>query len=222
MSRVKRSIKKVFKVFCEGDTENNYFEYIRKNKKIDLAIKPINMHGGGYSNFLSTIKEDSNSNCLAKFIIIDGDRATRVVNEDKCLNQIIEYCLNQNKSKRIPHILVIDYPDFEYVVCLHTYNYNGQSVERYITKELKYPDIESFKSDTNIFKVLVESEKGSINHLEKSINSHTSVISNKFKVRKKEFEIEVEMMVKKENLGKRGTNFFDFYRLLKELDIVVE
>lgn len=82
MSRVKRSIKKVFKVFCEGDTENNYFEYIRKNKKIDLAIKPINMHGGGYSNFLSTIKEDSNSNCLAKFIIIDGDRATRVVNED--------------------------------------------------------------------------------------------------------------------------------------------
>ena len=51
MSRKKRLVKKVFKVFCEGDTEYNYFEYIRKNKKVSLAIRPINMKGGGYANF---------------------------------------------------------------------------------------------------------------------------------------------------------------------------
>ena len=62
-------------VFCEGDTEYNYFEYIRKNKKVSLAIRPINMKGGGYANFLDQIKGDANSNCLAKFIVIDGDRA---------------------------------------------------------------------------------------------------------------------------------------------------
>lgn len=43
MSRKKRLVEKVFKVFCEGDTEYNYFEYIRKNKKVSLAIRPINM-----------------------------------------------------------------------------------------------------------------------------------------------------------------------------------
>ena len=48
MSRKKRLVEKVFKVFCEGDTEYNYFEYIRKNKKVSLAIRPINMKGGGY------------------------------------------------------------------------------------------------------------------------------------------------------------------------------
>lgn len=41
MSRKKRLVEKVFKVFCEGDTEYNYFEYIRKNKKVSLAIRPI-------------------------------------------------------------------------------------------------------------------------------------------------------------------------------------
>ena len=30
MSRKKRLVEKVFKVFCEGDTEHNYFEYIRR------------------------------------------------------------------------------------------------------------------------------------------------------------------------------------------------
>lgn len=28
MSRKKRQIDKIFKVFCEGDTEHSYFEYI--------------------------------------------------------------------------------------------------------------------------------------------------------------------------------------------------
>ena len=52
----------------------NTFE---KNKKASLAIKPVNMKGGGYANFLNRLKEDANSNCLAKFIIIDGDRAEK-------------------------------------------------------------------------------------------------------------------------------------------------
>ena len=54
MSRKKRLVEKDFKVFCEGDTEHNYFEYIRKNKKVSLAIRPINMDtvGSGTIKFL--------------------------------------------------------------------------------------------------------------------------------------------------------------------------
>ena len=56
MSRKKRVVDKVFKIFCEGDTEYNYFEYIRKNKKVSLAIRSINMKGGGYASFLEQIE----------------------------------------------------------------------------------------------------------------------------------------------------------------------
>ena len=222
MSRKKRQIEKVFKVFCEGDTEHNYFEYIRKNKRISLAIKPVNMNGGGYANFLSQIQEDANSNCLAKFIVIDGDRAVSVQGEDKNLKNIIEYCLIQNESKRIPHILILDFHDFEYVACLHTYNYKGQNVEQYIRNELKYPDINSFKADKNVFKVLVESGKGSIEQLLSAINPNTAIIHNQFTINKSKYEVLVNMKYDMNKLGIRGTNFGDFYEVLKKLEVTVD
>lgn len=223
MSRQKRGIEKSFKVFCEGDTEYNYFEYIRKNRKVSLALRPVNMKGGGYANFLAKIREDANSNCLAKFIVIDGDRAEKIEGESAALWNIINYCKVQNDSKRIPHILIIDYPDFEYVACLHTYNYKGQNVEQYIKRELGYSDIETFKADKDIFKVLVESGKGSIAQLQKSINKNTQVIKNVFTINKSQFEIQVQdMIVSKESLGIKGTNFNEFYEVLHEMGVTIE
>ena len=221
MSRKKRQTEKIFKVFCEGDTEYNYFEYIRKNKKALLAIRPVNMNGGEYSNFLSQIQQDANSNCLAKFIVIDGDRALTVSREIDELKKIIEYCNNQNKSKRIPHILIIDFPDFEYVACLHTFKYKGQKVEQYIQKELKYTDIDDFKADKNIYKVLVESGIGSIEHLLSAMTSCNAVISNNFIFNKAKYEIVVNMTYDMDNLGIKGTNFGDFYKVLHSLEVVV-
>lgn len=179
MSRKKRLVEKVFKVFCEGDTEYNYFEYIRKNKKVSLAIRPINMKGGGYANFLDQIKGDANSNCLAKFIVIDGDRALSFPGELDVLKGIIDYCKKQNSSKRTPHILIIDYPDFEYVACLHTYAYKGQKVE------------------------------------------HTAIVNNDFSINKSKYEIFVKSTINMSNLGKKGTNFDDFYKVLGELGVVI-
>lgn len=222
MSRQKRGIEKSFKVFCEGDTEHNYFDYIRKNKKVSLAIRPVNMKGGGYANFLEQIKQDANSNCLAKFIVIDGDRAENVQGEKQALWNIIMYCKVQNDSKRIPHILIIDYPDFEYVACLHTYNYKGQNVEQYIKKELGYADIEAFKADKDVFKVLVESGKGSIAQLQNSINKNTPIIKNVITINKSRFEIQVQqMIIDKEKIGIKGTNFNEFYEVLQGLDVII-
>ena len=56
MSRPKRELQKRFVVFCEGDTEYNYIDKMRKRQDVQIALKPINMHGGGYSNFLKKIK----------------------------------------------------------------------------------------------------------------------------------------------------------------------
>lgn len=221
MSRKQRVTEKVFKIFCEGDTEHNYFNYIRKNKRVSLAIRPINMKGGGYANFLDKIESDANSNCLAKFIVIDGDRAFSIPGEMEALNNLIKFCKKQNSSRRIPHILIIDYPDFEYVACLHTYAFKGQNVEQYINKELGYRDIASFKADEKIFNVLVESGKGSVEQLLKSINHNNAIVHNNFFINKSKYEIFVETEVEMDNLGKRGTNFDDFYKVLNELDVVI-
>lgn len=53
MSRPERKLQKRFVVFCEGDTECNYIDKMRdvKRQDVQIALKPINMHGGGYSNF---------------------------------------------------------------------------------------------------------------------------------------------------------------------------
>lgn len=221
MSRKKRGIDKVFKIFCEGDTEHNYFEYIRKNKKVSLAIRPINMKGGGYASFLEKIEGDANSNCLAKFIVIDGDRALTVSGEMEALLKIINYCKVQNSSKRIPHILIIDFPDFEYVACLHTFSFKGQNVEQYIKKELGYKDIDAFKADDKVFKVLVESGKGSIEQLLSSINPNTAVVNNVFTINKSQYEVSVDTKIEINNLGKKGTNFDEFYRVLNGFGVVI-
>lgn len=221
MSRKKRGIDKVFKIFCEGDTEHNYFEYIRKNKQVSLAIRPINMKGGGYASFLEKIEGDANSNCLAKFIVIDGDRALTVSGEKEALLKIINYCKVQNSSKRIPHILIIDFPDFEYVACLHTFSFKGQNVEQYIKKELGYKDIDDFKADDKVFKVLVESGKGSIEQLLSSINPNTAVVNNVFTINKSQYEVSVDTKIEINNLGKKGTNFDEFYRVLNEFGVVI-
>lgn len=56
MSRPTRILQKRFVVFCEGDTEYNYIDRMRKNQGVQLVLKPINMHGGGYSNFKNWVK----------------------------------------------------------------------------------------------------------------------------------------------------------------------
>ena len=62
MSRKQRILKKRYAIFCEGDTEYNYTEKMRKNQGVELVLKPINMHGGGYSNFLRQIKKEAQTN----------------------------------------------------------------------------------------------------------------------------------------------------------------
>lgn len=69
---------------------------MRRQKRLSIALKPINMKGGGYSNFLEQVKIDGTTNCLAKFIIIDGDRAVMEEGEKKNLRELLEYCILQN------------------------------------------------------------------------------------------------------------------------------
>ncbi len=217
MSRRERQIKKNFKVFCEGDTEYNYIDELRRQKKLSIAIKPVNMEGGGYSNFLEQLKTDGASNCLAKFIIIDGDRAVNDAGEKKNLAKLLEYCLIQNQSKRIPHFLIVDYPDFEYIACLHTPKYKGQNVTQYIIKELGYKNLDEFKADEKIYHML-NSDGNSYNRMLSLLKKQNCFITNKYKVVKRLYEIEVDSFYNWENLDKRGSNINEFFEVVESFD----
>lgn len=210
MSRKKRSLNLKFKVFCEGDTEYNYFEYIRKNKIISLTLNAVNMSGGGYANFMTELKKDSNTDCLAKFIIIDGDRANAFPKEAKALKELVQYCIIQNKSERTPHILIIDYPDFEYVGCLHCEEYKGGSVEKFIKDSLKYKSVEDFKADEYVYDKL-NSGKNTHENVKTKVSTSNNIIVNRFNINKSQFEILVDTIYEEANIGKRGTNFQDFF-----------
>lgn len=101
---------------------------MRKNQDVHISLKPINMHGGGYMNFLNKIKTESQTNCLAKFIIVDADRLKKHHKEKENFNKLVEYCRLQNKKGTVPHFLIVNNPDFEYAACLHVPEYKGQDV----------------------------------------------------------------------------------------------
>ena len=142
MSRIKRTLQKRFVVFCEGDTEYNYINAMRKNAGVQLILKPINMKGGGYLNFLKKIKTESPTDCLAHFIIVDGDIINNYAQEKKYFKQLLDYCKIQNQRRDVPIFLIVNNPDFEYVACLHFENYKNQQSDKFLTNELSYQSID--------------------------------------------------------------------------------
>ncbi|MCH5271410.1 MAG: hypothetical protein J1E83_11770 [Lachnospiraceae bacterium] len=210
MSRKTRVTKKNFKVFCEGDTEYNYIDEMRRHKRLSITLKPVNMKGGGYSNFLEQVKTDGTTNCLAKFIIIDGDRAIVEDGEKKNLRELLEYCILQNRSGRIPHFLIVDYPDFEYIACLHTPRYKGQNVAQYIIKELGYKSVDEFKADKKIYNVL-NTNGNSYALMLSLLRTENCFVINNYSISKKQYEIKITTIYDWEKLGRKGSNINDFF-----------
>ncbi|WP_289811363.1 hypothetical protein [Thomasclavelia cocleata] len=213
MSRKIRETKKNFKVFCEGDTEYNYIDEMRRQKRFSIAIKQVNMKGGGYSNFLDQVKTDGTMNCLAKFIIIDGDRAVAEEGEKKILRELLEYCMLQNQSGRVPHVLIVDYPDFEYIACLHTPKFKGQDVAQYIVKELGYKSVDEFKADEKVYNVL-NSNGNSSDLMLSLLRKDNCFIVNEYHIKKKLYEIKISTVYDWEKLGRKGSNINEFFEII--------
>lgn len=213
MSRKTRVTKKIFKVFCEGDTEFNYIDEMRRQKRLSIALKLVNMKGGGYSNFLEQVKIDGTTNCLAKFIIIDSDRAIAEDSEKKNLRELLEYCILQNRSGRIPHFLIVNSPDFEYIACLHTPKYKGQNVAQYIVKELGYKSIDEFKADENVYNVL-NTNGNSCNLMLSLLRKENCFIINSPSISKKQYEIKTSTVYDWEKLDRKGSNINEFFEVI--------
>lgn len=214
MSRKKRTTHKNFKVFCEGDTEYHYIDEMRRQQKLSITLKTVNMKGGGYSNFLEKIKTDGTANCLAKFIIIDGDRAVTEDGEKKNLQELSDYCTLQNKSGRIPHFLIVNHPDFEYVACLHLPKYKGQNAAQYLLKELGYKSIDMFKADSKIYHVL-NTGQNSYTLMLSALSQKNCFITNNCSINRKLYEIRISSTHRDwQKLEKKGSNINEFFEVV--------
>ena len=214
MSRRQRVLKKRYAIFCEGDTEYNYTDKMRKKQGVELILKPINMHGGGYSNFLRQIKKESQTNYLAKFIIVDADRIVKVPGEKENFMKLLEYCRIQNDKGNTPLFIIADNPDFEYVACLHDADYKGQDTGNYIVKTWGYKNLDDFKNDTEVYGFLNTGEK-SFEHLLDIIRKQDKLVKNRFEIRKKTFDISIKSTVfNQDMLDQRGSNIEEFFDVI--------
>lgn len=187
---------------------------MRKRQDVQIALKPINMHGGGYSNFLKKIKTESQTNCLAKFIIVDADRLMKHPGEKDSFLQLAEYCRLQNKKGTNPHFLIVNNPDFEYVACLHVPEYKGQEVTRFLQTVLGFQSLEQFKKNTEVYECLNNGER-SYQVLIQKIQGKDKFVQNTYSVKKKNFEIAISRTdVKWELLDRKGSNMEEFFDVI--------
>ena len=187
---------------------------MRKRQDVQIALKPINMHGGGYSNFLKKIKTESQKNCLAKFIIVDADRLIKHYEEKDSFLQLVEYCRLQNKKGTIPHFLIVNNPDFEYIACLHVPEYKGQEVTRFLQTVLGFQSLEQFKKNTEVYKCLNNGER-SYQVLIQKIQGKDKFVKNTYSVKKKNFEIAISRTdVTWELLDCKGSNMEEFFNVI--------
>ena len=215
MSRKIRQTQKIFKVFCEGGTEHHYIDELRRQKKLSITLKLVNMEGGGYRNFLEQVRTDGTANCLAKFIIIDGDRAISEEGEKKNLGELLKYCILQNKNGRIPHFLIVNDPDFEYIACLHTPKYSGQNTAQYLLRELGYKSVDAFKADKKIYHVL-NTNGNSYAQMLSLLRSENCFIRNKYAKNKKQYEMKVSSTYDWEKLGRKASNINEFFEVIND------
>ena len=214
MSRKQRVLKKRYAIFCEGDTEYNYTEKMRKKQGVELVLKPINMHGGGYSNVLRQIKKESQTNYLAKFIIVDADRIVSVPGEKENFLRLLEYCRIQNDKGNTPLFVIADNPDFEHVACLHDTDYKGQDTKGYIVKTWGYKNLDAFKNDTEVYEFL-NSEKRSFEVLLGILRRQDKLVKNLYEIKKKTFDIRIKSTVfNQDMLDQRVSNIEEFFDVI--------
>jgi len=214
LSRPQRSLRKIFTIYCEGDTEYHYINHMRKNQGVELSLKPVNMKGGGYLNFLDHVKSDAKNNCLAKFIIVDADKARDDLGERKNLKLLIDYCSLQNKKGAIPHFLILDSPDFEYVACLHDPNYKNQDTERYIRTVFGFQSLETFKKYEKIYEFL-NSDGRSYKDMIGKTKAGECIIRQRYTISKKRFDVRItQTQYDPEKYWTRGSNIFEFFDVI--------
>lgn len=139
------------KVFVEGDTEKNYFSKLRKSNDIEISYIEINMHGGGYKEYLKQVKKKATDlGVMAVLVVVDLDKYVEEPCEKEPFKKLHNFCKRKNKNGRTPYFLIASNRSFEYFACLHCPSYKDNDVTRYIEKDFNYKNLDKFKSDKKV------------------------------------------------------------------------
>jgi len=109
--------------------------------------------------------------------------------------------------------IFLNYPDFEYIACLHTPQYKGQNVAQYIVKELGYNSVDEFKADKKVYNVL-NADGNSSNLMLSLLKKGNCFIVNEYDIKKKLYEIKISTVYDWEKLGRKGSNINEFFEII--------
>lgn len=129
----------------------------------------------------------------------------------------MDYCILQNQSGRIPHFLIVDFPDFKYIACLHTPKYKGQTVAQYIIKELGYKSVDEFKADEKVYNVL-NTNGNSCARMLSLLKRENCFVINNYSISKKQYEIKISTTYDWGKLGRKGSNINEFFEVISSFN----
>lgn len=211
-----RKSKQRLKLLVEGDTEENYIKGLKNNPDVKLSIKPVNMHGGGYTNFLNQLRKESPLGFIAIFILIDLDKA---IEEEKQLQKLINYCNVKSKTSKIPYILIGTNKDFEFFACCHCPNYKNRNTNQYIIKTFGYKDVNKFKADAKIYNFLNKDNRSINEALTKLSPQKPTYFKHIYKKQKKGLDITIKLsepvIINQDALTSYHSNIYELFDLMK-------
>lgn len=212
-----RQIKQNVKVLVEGFTEYYYISGLKKNTDTALNIQPpVNMDGGGYTNFIKEVKKLDYKACVAIFIIIDLDN---VETDKENLYKLINLCNQKTKNTKIPYFLIGTNSDFEYFACCHSNSYKNTDTTAYILKNFKYKTITEFKSDSKVYTKLNKTPCSYTNALNKTkigYNNNNTFFKNNFTIITKgaNISITIKTVINHNALSSKHSNLIEFFKII--------
>lgn len=152
MSRNPRNIERKVKVFVEGHSEENYIKLLKKAKKLSVVQTPVNVGGGGYTDFIKELRKHPFNGYLATFLVLDMDRYISDINERPKFKELIELCNKENRNGN--HCFVIgNNANVETFFAMHFPDFD-LSKKNFLKSKIKNYD----KNDVKIFEKLNEGD----------------------------------------------------------------
>lgn len=151
---------------------------------------------------------------MAKFIIIDADRLMKHYTEKENFLNLASYCKLQNKKGTLPHFLIVNNPNFEYVACLHVPEYKGQEIAVFLKNNLGFQSLEQFKKNTEVYECLNNNGR-SYQVLIQSIQDKDKFVKNTYSIKKNNFKISIRKTdVLWEMLERKNSNIDEFFSVI--------
>lgn len=221
MSRVgrgQRSLTRKFTVLCEGKTEARYIDGLKKwlasdHPEVKLSVEYIDVGGGGYAEFERRLRAEPDSNCLARFVLLDYDRCLNNQAERRAFSRLVEMS-HLSRDRRVPLVLIVSNESFEYALCCHDPDYRDDNPESFLVRKWGYRDSGDVKSDVGIWSRAHLGQRG--HHVAvKHFGNGKRVLKNELVWEKASLRLKLKKVsYSPERENTRSSNLDDLFRAL--------